>query len=344
VTWVDCYTHVAPPAYFAWLRDHAPNPGQLRRWLELDTLWDLDARFRLMDTLGDYRQVLTLSMPPIELLAQGEAARDLARRANHGMADLVSRHPDRFAHFVAAVALDDVMGAIACLDEAVDQLGAIGVQIPSQVRGTALDHPDFLPFFAEAHRRALPIWLHPARGADMPDYRSEDRSRYEIWWTFGWPYETSAAMARLVLSGLFDRLPGLIVIAHHLGATIPYLEGRLASGLESIGSRTAPEDTELLAADLERPIIDYFREFHADTAVFGSKGALACGLAFFDETRVMFGSDFPFDPEGGARFARLGRQHLEELVPEPDRCTALSGGNLARLVAGVRRAGSEAAR
>jgi aminocarboxymuconate-semialdehyde decarboxylase len=69
----------------------------------------------------------------------------------------------------------------------------------------------------------------------MPDYKSEQKSKYEIWWTFGWPYETSTAMARLVFSGLMDRLPNLKVLAHHLGAMIPYFEGRVGPGWDQLG-------------------------------------------------------------------------------------------------------------
>src|SRR5947209_15721571 len=108
------------------------------------------------------------------------------------------------------------------LDRAVSQLGARGIQVFTNVAGKPLDAPEFLPLFDEAARRDLPIWMHPARGANFPDYMTEERSQYEIWWTLGWPYETSAAMARMVFSGFFDRFPNLKIITHHMGGMIPY--------------------------------------------------------------------------------------------------------------------------
>ncbi len=60
--------------------------------------------------------------------------------------------------------------------------------------------------------------MHPERGASHPDYLDEKKSLYEIWWTFGWPYETSVAMARLVFSKTLDKYPNLKIIVHHLGA------------------------------------------------------------------------------------------------------------------------------
>ena len=87
------------------------------------------------------------------------------------------------------------------IDRAVTQLGARGFQIYTNVAGKPLDLPEFAPIFEEAARRDLTIWMHPARGADFTDYKTESKSKYEIWWTFGWPYETSVAMSRIVFSG-----------------------------------------------------------------------------------------------------------------------------------------------
>jgi predicted TIM-barrel fold metal-dependent hydrolase len=92
---------------------------------------------------------------------------------------------------------------------AIEELGAAGMQIYTNIKGQPLDHPDFEAFFEYMNESGKPIWMHPARGQGFADYQSEDRSEYEIWWTFGWPYETSAAMARLVFSGMFDRYPNL---------------------------------------------------------------------------------------------------------------------------------------
>ena len=75
------------------------------------------------------------------------------------------------------------------MTRAIDQLGAKGVMIYTNIAGTPLDAPQFQPLFDEAARRDVPIWLHPARGASMPDYGSEDSSAFEIWWALGWPYE-----------------------------------------------------------------------------------------------------------------------------------------------------------
>jgi aminocarboxymuconate-semialdehyde decarboxylase len=159
----------------------------------------------------------------------------------------------------------------------------------------------------------LPIWMHPARGADVVDYKGEKKSHYEIWWTFGWPYETSVAMAHIVFAGLFDKHPNLKIITHHLGGMIPYFEGRVGPGWDQIGTRTSDEDYTLLLKKLKKRPLDYFKMFYADTAVFGADAATVCGIDFFGVDRCMFASDCPFDPEGGPMYIRETIRILDNL-------------------------------
>ena len=96
----------------------------------------------------------------------------------------------------------------------------------------------FEPLYAAMAQLDRPIWLHPARTAAMPDYAAEQKSRFEMWWCFGWPYDTSVAMVRLAFCGLFDRYPNLKIITHHLGGMIPFYDGRIGPGLDVLGQRT----------------------------------------------------------------------------------------------------------
>src|SRR4051794_33731255 len=203
---IDIYTHILPDAFFREMSRVSPKLENIGARLRgVKKLFDLDLRFAEMDTLGDYRQVISLPNPPLEEIAQGETAQQLARVANDAMAQLVAQHPKRFPAFVAAVSLDDLDAALKEAERAITQLGARGIQVFTNIAGYPLDEPHFAPVFATMATYDLPIWLHPARTAAMPDYASESKSRFEMWWCFGWPYETSVAMTRLVFSGVFDR-------------------------------------------------------------------------------------------------------------------------------------------
>ena len=146
--------------------------------------------------------------------------------------------------------------------------------------------------------------LHPARTAAFPDFAAEQRSRYEIWTIFGWPYETSATMARLIFSGVMTRFPGLKVMAHHLGAMIPFFDERIETGWATLGSRTSGEDYSHVLPSLGKPLLDCFKDFYGDTALCGGRIGLVCGLEFYGVDHVLFASDAPFGPEGGGAYIR----------------------------------------
>jgi len=130
----------------------------------------------------------------------------------------------------------------------------------------------------------------------MSDYPGEKKSRFEMWWCFGWPYDTSVAMSRLVFDGLFDRHPKIKIITHHCGGMIPYFDGRVGAGLDVLGSRTSDEDYSKILPSLKRPHLEYFREFYGDTAMFGGKYGIPCGLEFFGADHVVFATDTPLGP------------------------------------------------
>jgi aminocarboxymuconate-semialdehyde decarboxylase len=297
---IDIFNHVFPKAFFdRYIRGGAAGKDIGKRVAQIPVAVDLDVRFRVMDEFGEFRQVITLPTPPIEVLADRAASAEVARAANDGLAELVARHPDRFLAFAASLPLNDPEACVAEAVRAIETLGARGVMLYTNAAGTSLDAPAFAPLFAELARRDLPIWLHPIRGAGFPDYQTETRSEYEIWWTFGWPYETSVAMARMVFSGLFDRHPGLKVITHHMGGMVPFFEGRVGHGWDQLGARTSDRDYGALLRSMPRRPIEYFREFYADTALFGADAATRCGLEFFGVDHVLFATDMPFDPSPG---------------------------------------------
>ncbi len=121
----------------------------------------------------------------------------------------------------------DVDAALVELDRAVKELGFKGAYVHSNIDGKALDSPEFLPLFEKLAAYDLPLYIHPWRGDDFPDYASETASKYAIASTFGWPYETTVAMTRIVFSGLFERFPGLKVVTHHMGGMVSLYAERI---------------------------------------------------------------------------------------------------------------------
>lgn len=330
---IDVFPHILPRPYWDRLQEVAlPRAHMMKRMRNIPVHWDLEKRFAIMDLYPDYQQVLTLSAPPIEEAVDPPLAPELARLANDEMAKLVEQYPQRFPGFVASLPMNAPEAIVPEINHAIGELGATGVQIFTNVNGQPLDRPEFRPLFDRMAELDLPVWVHPARTAATADYADEPRSRYDLWWAFGWPLETSVFMGRMVFSGLFARYPNFKIITHHCGAMIPYFEGRVGGGLDQLGKRS--DDQEDLAGKArvgERPI-EAFRRFYADTALFGSTAGLVCGLAFFGPDHVLFGTDMPFDPEGGLGFVRDTIASIERMGLDDEVKHKIYEGNARRLL------------
>ncbi len=312
---IDAYTHFFPKKFFDKMLEVAGQYKDMgKRVRAIPPLFDLDARKRIIDTHKDYQQVIAYPQPPIEKLAKTPQQIDeYLRLINDGFAELCAKESRYFPAWIAQVCLDAPDAGVGEAERAL-KMGALGVQIYTNVAGKPLDRPQYRPFWKKMNELGKPIWLHPARGAEVPDYIDEKKSLYEIWWTFGWSYETATAMMRLVYSKIMDDYPNLKIITHHFGGIVPMLEGRIGPGNDVMGSRTTDEDYVALRKSLKKRPLDYFKQdFYADTAVFGGAPATKCGLEFFPIDKILFASDCPFDPENGAMYPRETLRILDEL-------------------------------
>ena len=311
---IDIYNHVMPPAYLDLVKAHGKEPGIVKRMSQLRMLWDMPARVAMLAQFPDVQQIISLAVPSPDMLGGPQDSPSYARVANEGMAEICRQWPEQFPGFVASLPMNNPDAALLEMDYAIDVLGAKGVQILTSVNGQAMDHHSVFPIFERiTHHHRLPVWMHPTRPGSRSDYPSEDRSQYEIWQVLGWPMETSVAMARMVFSGLLEKLPDLRLITHHCGGMLPYFSGRAETLWAQLGSRSADgADSEVLKR-LSKPPMDYFKMFYGDTVLGGSSSALRCGLDFFGPDHVVFASDCPFDPEEGPMFIREGLRSIEAL-------------------------------
>ncbi len=329
---LDVYNHIVPKPVYDRMQQLAPNKGGMhKRVTSVPMMIDLDERFRVMDRFPGYSQILSLSSPPLDTYGPPAVAGELARMANDCMAELAGKYPERFPGFIAELPLNDPAGLLKEAERAVKQLGAVGVQVYTNVQGRPITDSGTAPLFDLMAKLDLPLWMHPARGPlSHPDYQGDKKQLYEIWWTFGWPYETSVAMAHMVFTGLFDRHPDIKIITHHMGGMIPYFEGRVGPGWDQLGKRDEEYANKL--AEMKKRPLDYFKMFYADTAVFGAVGATKCGLEFFGADHVLFASDAPFDPEKGSAYIRWTIDIIDRLDLAPAERHAIYEGNARKLL------------
>lgn len=310
---IDAYAHIVPPKYGEALNKMAPKMYD-QQVLICPPLYDLDYRFRIMDKYEPIRHVLTLGRIPVEHVAGPSKAADLARRANDEMAELVAKHPDRFVGALATLAMNNMDAALKETDRCINDLRFRGVYLHSPVDEKPLDALEFMPLWKKMVDYDLPIVIHPMRRINHPDYLTEKESRYYMFSLFGWPYDTTSAMARLVFSGIMEKYPTLKIVTHHLGGMVPFYAERIRQFTQI--RRPGIEEPAIT-----KPAIDYFKLFYADTAIYGNTRALMCGFDFFGADRVLFGIDFPLgDTEFGDRNYRQTINAIEAMdISDEDR-------------------------
>ncbi len=316
---IDMFPHILPDKYSKVLLKKAKSCAYIDADLSVPALSSLDERLKFMDKVGGLREVLTLGSPPPEYALSPKDCVDLVRMANDELAELVEKRPDRFPAAVASLPMSDVDASLRELDRAVKDLKLKGIQIFSSVNGKPLDSPEFLPIYEKMAQYNLPIWLHPCRDGIVPDYPGEKESKYGLFLAFGWPYETTMALNRLVFSGVMEKYPDLVIIAHHCGAMIPFFSGRIGAGPSQEG--------EIMK--LARPPVEYFKRIYGDTVLGGNTSAMMCGYAFFGVDHMLFGTDYPYPGEAAhmAVIEAIGRMS----IPEAERAKIFSG-NARRLL------------
>jgi aminocarboxymuconate-semialdehyde decarboxylase len=326
---IDIATHILPLKYKKVLYEKTP-PGSdiIRNISATPTLSDLDHRFRIMDKFDGLMQVLTVTSPPIEEIVGPEEAVDLAKLANDSMAELIDKYPERFVAGVACLPMNNPDAMLEEADRAIKELKFRGVEVHTPINDKPLDAHEFLPLYEKMSQYDLPIWIHPWRSKDYRDYRTEKESLYRAFSVFGWLYETTIAMTRLVFSGILERYPNLKFITHHSGAMVPFFRERIIGSYD----RLVTHVKDNVRQGLTKPHIEYFKLFYNDTAINGNTSALMCAHEFCGADHLLFGTDMPFDTEYGERNLRQVTEAIQQMNISGSEKEDIFWGNAKRLL------------
>lgn len=324
------------------LEEHFATPGIMAAWTALAPelqdisigksqggaierrLYDLaDERIQLMIESGVDVQVLSLGTPGVQSLA-GEKAVLLARTTNDLLAEMVRKMPDRFQGF-ATLPTPSPKDAPRELERAICQLGLNGAMLYGRTGEKNMDHADFLPIFETAAALRAPISLHPQ--TPLPSVRNTYYSGFEDKFNdlfagagIGWHYETGIQALRLVLSGIFDRLPDLQLILGHWGEIVLFFLDRI--------------DLMSEGAKLQKPVSEYFKtNISVTPSGLFSPRYLAWAVELLGADRIMFATDYPYQIKENGK----SRRFLEAAdLSEQDR-NNIAHGNWERMCAAIRR-------
>ena len=280
---VDVFNHFYPKEYLDALPKSSPNEVAYVS-STMRGITDLQYRLSLMDKYRVDMQIVSLPLPTLDDLdVPIETLKKITRAANDGISRLVEKSHGRFAG-IATVSLLDIGEAIDELERSVRDLGLLGVQVLSNVKGKPLDSSEFDPFYSKLCQLGSAMWIHPAYMRKTYEWMSE----YNLNMMMGWGIETALAMFRIFRGGVLDRHPGLKIITHHLGTLIPLMAGRINGFVMGQGKDGAPP------APLRRTPMEYMKMFYVDTAEGMWKPAIVLAHGFYGSQHMLFGTDLPW--------------------------------------------------
>jgi 6-methylsalicylate decarboxylase len=304
---IDVHQHVVPPFYADALASHGGDPSG-----SVTPTWTPQGAIDLMDSLEIATGMLSVTTPSVVGWPRLER-RQMARRVNEYIAELVARQPERFGSF-ATLPLPDIDGALKEVDHALGGLRADGVIVLASYEGKYLGDPVFEPLWAELDRRHAVVFEHPGSTPGQPVMPGAAAVAPPM---ADFLLETTRAALQLVLNGTFSRHPNVQVILSHAGGFLPYAALRFAE-LAHIFNPEAAGPEELLAG---------FRRFYFDTAL-SSGPALPTLKAFAGSDRILFGTDSPYDH--GTSTVFTAALDADKSLTDAER-TAISFGNAYRL-------------
>jgi predicted TIM-barrel fold metal-dependent hydrolase len=279
---------------------------------------DPETRLKLMDKHGINIQALSQTSPVL-LGFNAKDAAEICRLSNDDNYALCKAYPDRFVN-ICIVSLLDMKGAIKELDRSINELDCRGVTVSANQNGKGLDSPDYFPFYQKLVDHDLPLFIHPTHWDSYPLVDME--KGWRMMHLFGWPFDTTQAIWRLIFGGIIDRYPKLKIFTHHLGAMLPYFARRIQTNFDGF-----------LKDKLPRNISQYWGNIYGDTALDGTEAAYPCGYAFFGPDRMVFGTDYPFGPESGEDFIRENLRGVKAMKDiSADNMNKILSGNAIKLL------------
>jgi aminocarboxymuconate-semialdehyde decarboxylase len=334
---IDFQAHIFPPAYLEEIErlDGAvvlepPDPHSGMSYFYDKTLkcrintatfegQNIERRLEHMDRLGIDIHVLTIPAPGADRF-EGDGAVRVARAANDAIAAISRQHPKRFVGFFTLPTCSP-RASLDELERSVNELGLEGFGCFANLNGQALDRAELFPIYERLARYRLPVYIHPtaplataATGIDiMPTL------------IFGWAFDSTVAMTRLVYGRVLERFPEINFVVADVGGVLAFFAQR-ATNIYT--GRT--EEIRQRYGLKENPL-DSFRRFYVDTADHPAS-TLGCVKDFFGVDRMVLGTNYPYGPEEGCLLVKNSLKAIDGLELNATDREKILGGNAARIL------------
>ena len=334
---IDFQAHIFPPSYLdemkrldgaVILEEPDPHSGmsyfydkKLKCRINTATFQgqNIERRLEHMDRLGVDVHVLTIPAPGADRF-EGDAASKIAQVANDAIAAIARKHPKRFIGFFTLPTCD-VKASLDELERSVNELGLKGFGCFANLNGQALDREELFAIYERLAKYKLPVYIHPtaplateATGIDiMPTL------------IFGWAFDSTVAMTRLVYGRVLERFPEINFVVADVGGVLAFFAQR---AINIYNGRT--EEIRRRYGLKENPL-DSFRRFYVDTADHPAS-TLRCVKDFFGADRMVLGTNYPYGPEEGCLLVKNSLKAIDGLELAAVERAKILGGNAARIL------------
>jgi aminocarboxymuconate-semialdehyde decarboxylase len=280
---------------------------------------DIERRLEHMDRLGIDIHVLTIPAPGADRY-QGESAVRMARVANDAIAGICRKYPKRFIGFFT-LPTADIQASLAELERSVHELGLKGFGCFANLNGQALDREELFPIYERLAKYKLPVYIHPTAPL------ATESSGIDIMPTliFGWAYDSTVAMTRLVYGRVLERFPEINWVVADVGGVLAFFAQR------AINIYTGRTDEIRHKYGLHENPLDSFRRFYVDTADHPA-ATLRCVKDFFGPERMVLGTNYPYGPEEGCVLVKNSLKAIDDLALNPSDKQKILGGNAAQIL------------
>mmetsp|Transcript_225 Transcript_225/g.205 ORF Transcript_225/g.205 Transcript_225/m.205 type:complete len:325 (-) Transcript_225:199-1173(-) len=300
---IDCHTHVYLPTYMDILRERSSRndvpfvkdnrlvilPGEdveqsTKKGRPIGPEYsELKVKQGFMKKHCIGKSVISLANPWLDFL-NGREAVETARKLNIEMNKLCEESEGSLYGFGVLPTNASVEACVKEVEFTSSSLQNIrGFIVGTHGRGNGLDDLSLEPLWKAFESHHLTVFVHPHYGVGNEHFAGTGHS---LMLALGFPFETTVAVSRWILSGVFDRVPDLKVLLAHAGGTLPFLAGRLDSCVKG---------DAVVGNKLKNPPSWYLRKFYYDAVGYHAP-SLRCTIDFVGIDRIVFGTDHPFFP------------------------------------------------
>ena len=298
---IDVHHHMLTQEYV----DALANVGVVQSGGVPFPKWKAEDSLTISDRYGINTAFLSVSSPGL-CFGDDDKTRDLARALNEFAAQTMARWLDRFGFF-ATLPLPNVEDALSEINYALDTLHADGIGLLSNYAGIYLGDSRLDPIFAELDRRAAIVFIHPTvfTGSEIPSAKNAGSPIPTLpSFMLEFIFDTTRAVANLVITGTLKKYPRIRFILSHAGGTVPFVANKIVSGVmmttltrQGQGLQASPEMIEQGFRAAREEIFRQLRTLYYDTALSANANALSSLQQLVPASHILLGTDYPFAPE-----------------------------------------------